>query len=81
MVYRVEVRRTECPPVLIMGAAQPRQTGTIWTLDSLLVCLLIRSSSRSEFIREDLHTIIVERQNEKRGLESGFGSAGYVNAI
>ena len=27
------------------------------------------------------HSDIVERQNEKRGLESGFGSAGYVNEI
>ena len=26
-------------------------------------------------------TAIVERQNEKRGLESGFGSAGYVNGF
>ena len=25
--------------------------------------------------------LIVERQNGKRGLESGFGSAGYVNEI
>ena len=25
--------------------------------------------------------LLVERQNEKRGLESGFGSAGYVNEI
>ena len=25
--------------------------------------------------------VLVERQNEKRGLESGFGSAGYVNEI
>ena len=24
---------------------------------------------------------LVERQNEKRGLESGFGSAGYVNEM
>ena len=24
---------------------------------------------------------IVERQNGKRGLESGFGSAGYANGI
>ena len=24
---------------------------------------------------------IVERQNGKRGLESGFGSAGYVNGF
>ena len=27
------------------------------------------------------HTHIVERQNGKRGLESGFGSAGYANGI
>ena len=26
-------------------------------------------------------TILVERQNGKRGLESGFGSAGYANGI
>ena len=26
-------------------------------------------------------TEIVERQNGKRGLESGFGSAGYVNGF
>ena len=25
--------------------------------------------------------VLVERQNEKRGPESGFGSAGYVNEI
>ena len=25
--------------------------------------------------------LIVERQNGKRGLESGFGSAGYANGI
>ena len=29
----------------------------------------------------DVQTYVVERQNEKRGLESGFGSAGYVNEI
>ena len=28
-----------------------------------------------------LSILVVERQNEKRGLESGFGSAGYVNEI
>ena len=27
------------------------------------------------------HKQIVERQNGKRGLESGFGSAGYANGI
>ena len=31
---------------------------------------------------EEMHaTELVERQNGKRGLESGFGSAGYVNEI
>ena len=28
-----------------------------------------------------LENNIVERQNGKRGLESGFGSAGYANGI
>ena len=27
----------------------------------------------------DMIRLLVERQNGKRGLESGFGSAGYVN--
>ena len=48
----------------------------IWALVNLWCCMI--HIGTKENLKMDL---IVERQNGKRGLESGFGSAGYVNGF
>ena len=46
-----------------------------------IIFLIYRDYLLFHFCQYFTKTLIVERQNGKRGLESGFGSAGYVNEI
>ena len=52
-----------------------------WMFYAIPTAMVIFMIKKTRFWTKRGLDYLVERQNEKRGLESGFGSAGYIKDI